>query len=101
MKRGLHRDDTDDFQAEPEPLRRRLAEQDVVLGEDVIQELMVAIECSICMEHPASTAFTCGHCFCCQKGCETLVNQYKLKFFFLVAGCSCKYYVHCVVVPVE
>ena len=57
----------------PDPRRRRLAEQALAVGGDVLQELMVATECSICMERPASTAFTCGHCFCCQMGCETLV----------------------------
>lgn len=74
MKRG-DRDD-DDNEEEPAQLRRRHAVQDVV---DVIHitsedELVVASECILCVDSPA-TGFTNagGHCVRCQKGFEALV----------------------------
>ena len=33
--------------------------------------MMDAVDCAICMERPANTALSCGHCFCCQDGCES------------------------------
>ena len=33
--------------------------------------MMDAVDCPICMERPANTALSCGHCFCCQEGCES------------------------------
>ena len=38
---------------------------------DAVHELMMAIECPVCMEQPATTALSCGHCFCCHQGCES------------------------------
>ena len=38
---------------------------------EAVQEMMDAVDCPICMERPANTALSCGHCFCCQEGCES------------------------------
>ena len=35
-----------------------------------VQKVEDDMECSFCMENPASTALMpCGHCFCCKEGC--------------------------------
>ena len=35
-----------------------------------VLEVQEAMECQVCMENMASTAFIpCGHCFCCKDGC--------------------------------
>ena len=38
---------------------------------EAVQEMMDAVDCPICMERPANTALSCGHCFCCQEGRES------------------------------
>ena len=38
---------------------------------EAVQDMMDAVDCPVCMERPANTALSCGHCFCCQDGCES------------------------------
>ena len=37
----------------------------------LLADLSDAIECTLCMDRPAGTALTCGHCFCCDDDCES------------------------------
>ena len=53
-------------------VKRERIESDAQLRKVVegkMSELMEAIECSVCMDRPAATAFSCGHCYCCHSDC--------------------------------
>ena len=63
---------------------------------DKVQQVEDDMECSFCMERPASTALVpCGHCFCCKEGCgsKTLsvcpCCQSKFALSLLIETCLC------------
>ena len=33
---------------------------------EAVQDMMDAVDCSVCMLRPANTTLPCGHCFCCE-----------------------------------
>ena len=61
---------------------------------EAVQEVQKAIECLVCMERPALTAYACGHCFCSQDDCPSTTVPRRLSLSTVELRSMCHESVH-------